>query len=102
MTTTETHTIDERLDAIDQVEEFVNAVHNVGDAIQLNIDGEVVSYTVKYINSFRRAVSWIKSTKNWEGYTNSNVVRDIKHLIMDADSFNITLEFNGKESVAND
>lgn len=102
MATIETHTIDERLDAISQVEEFVNSIHNVGDAIYVDADNEVVSYKIKYINSFRRAASWIKSTNQWEGYTNNNVIRDIKHLIIGADRFSITLEFNGKESVTND
>lgn len=102
MATAETHTINERLDAISQVEEFVNLIHNVGDAIYVNADDEVVSYKIKYIDLSLRAAIWIKSTNQAEKYTSGNVIQDIKRLIIGADKFSITLEFNGKESVTND
>lgn len=99
---TEYHTIGDKLSDISQVEEFVKGLHSVGDEITVTADSVTETYSIKYLNPDRRAISWIKQSNNWEGYTSTNVIRDIKHLIRDAESYNITLTFQGKEKKSDD
>lgn len=96
----ELKTVEEnKIQDLSEVELFSKAMRNVGDSVSIRTSSEYESYTVAHVNFQNRALSWIKYSNNEEGYSTTNVIRDIKHIMRRSDLYDIVFTLRDEVSV---